>query len=137
MNKKALKLLYKSFDLKLSKKEEEYLNEALNSSEELRAERKRISLMREDFSKGENGSFSPYFTPNVMQKIKDINRGEIKNNFFNILVSDFKVIAATAVIILGILLAYNFIRSDNYYTNNITMDELIEPVAMIEMEDLL
>jgi hypothetical protein len=140
MTKKILKLLYRSFDLELSPKEKEALKKALEGSVELKREKKRIESMRESFSKSEAGKFSPYFKTQIMDRIKKLNNntGE-QNNFFNSFVYDFKIIAAGAVILLGILLTFSFINNSStvYDEDNISMNELVEPIAMLEMEDLL
>lgn len=141
MNKKALKLLYRFFDLKLSQKEQNFLDKALASSKDLREEKNRIESMRKAFPDSAKGNFSPYFTAKVMQRIREIKNKNTQVNFFNTLVYDFKIIAVAAAIVLGLLVVFNFVNpfssSDKYSVDVITIDQLVEPIAMLEMEDVL
>ncbi len=70
MNKKILKLLYRSFDTELSQKDQRRLDDALEKSEALRLERDRAFAQRQDLAKSGSQSYSPFFAEKVMGKIE-------------------------------------------------------------------
>ena len=51
MNKKMLKLLYKSFDTNLTAPEQEALDKALNQSRELQEQKKKLLAIRTNLKK--------------------------------------------------------------------------------------
>lgn len=69
--KKALSLLYLSFDKRLSAKEESKLRSSLSQSEELRREMVRIEKLRRAISQAAVDSFEPFFVERVMARIEE------------------------------------------------------------------
>ena len=125
-------------------KEQKILQNALKNSKELKKEKNRIESLRKSISTTYKEKFSPSFSANVMYKIRNIDRQiEVKSSFFNSLVYDFKIIAAGAAVIFALLLTFSLINknftpsANNYSAEDITLDQLIEPIAMLEMEDIL
>ncbi len=62
-------LLIRSFDSKLSKNERAELENALQNSQELREEKKRLETMRGVIARSADRSFKPFFAARVMRRI--------------------------------------------------------------------
>lgn len=103
--KKLKKLLYRSFDEQLSKKNTKKLNEGLKKFPSLMKERNSVLLLRKQLSEKE-ASFSPTFTTNIMQHI-DIH--SIQNNILTIK-PIFRTVALSgmAAIIIVLISVYYF-----------------------------
>ena len=135
MTQEILKLLYKSFDVKLKKVEEKRLAEALNESGELRKEKRRIERMRDEITKSAATSFSPFFAEKVMREIDSIDESamdlELMSEWLTYL---FRRIAFGVAVAVIFLLIYNFLGFDQvslagaFGIPEITIKEVIEPV---------
>ncbi|MFC2164665.1 hypothetical protein ACFLT2_06695 [Acidobacteriota bacterium] len=134
MNKKILKLLYRSLDTELSGKNQKRLDEALHMSEELRLERERASAIRQDLIKSRTQSFTPFFAERVMGKIESL--GQAKKNGFELFYETFKAmfrrLAMASAIVLLVLVSYNLIKSDLLpedeiiFASDAAMEEILE-----------
>ncbi|MFC1725275.1 hypothetical protein ACFL4T_06585 [candidate division KSB1 bacterium] len=135
MNKKLIKLLYRSFDGSLTEDEEKTLSDALQGSEELRSEKEKIMNLRSLVSGASEKEFSPFFTEKIMNKIESAKNGYVKTNHID-RIAEFifrrlALIGAAAVILL---IAYNFIQTGQITVTGlfgipeITYEEIIEPV---------
>ncbi len=111
MNKKLLKMLYRSFDGRLSKEEQSILVKALENSEELKQEKERIIKIRNDIAAQSDQKFQPNFADRVMRSIHSkqaLQNGQI-DEFFNSLVLSFGRIAIAGAAGAVLILAANFI----------------------------
>jgi hypothetical protein len=114
MNKNILKLLYRSFDMKLSEKDQRRLDEALAKSEDLRLEKERALAQRRALVESGAQSFKPFFAERVMGKIESL--GQEKKNGFELFYETFKAmfqkLAIASTVVLLVLVSYNLIKSD-------------------------
>lgn len=113
MDKKILKLLYRSFDDELNERERKQLDEALKVSKELQKEREQILAQRQALSESSAPSFEPLFPERVMSRIDSLGRK--KNgfeSFYDALLFMFRRLAIVGAAILLILLIYNLQTSD-------------------------
>ena len=70
MDKRIRELLYRSFDVSLSREEQHRLEEVLSHSKELREEKKQIESMRRAISESPAPSFQPFLAERVMKRIR-------------------------------------------------------------------
>jgi len=144
MNEKVLELLYRSFDASLTPVEKKELDEALAQSQELQAEKERITSLRGSISASAAKSFRPFFAERVMQAITSVSaqRNGLEL-FFQSLQLAFRrvtVVAATAILLL---LVYNFVKSGNisiagaFGISQETLVEVLESPYDATVEDLL
>ena len=109
-NKKILKLLYRSFDDRLKKKEQKILAQALENSPGLRQEKEQIQAQRQAVAKTAAQSFKPFFVQRVMEQI---NALEGKTNgldwqmFYESLSAVFRKVAVAGAALSIILFVYN------------------------------
>lgn len=111
MNKKSIKLLYRSFEKTLTPAEERRLEKALAASAELRSERNRIIQLRKLVTDGAAHSFRPFFAEKVLHRIRAA--GIPADSFFDSLVTVFRPVAIAITILITVLLSYNLFKSEN------------------------
>jgi hypothetical protein len=131
MNKKTLRLLYRSFDGRVSEKELRFLEEALGRSPELKAEKEQIQRQREMLSQGAALSFAPGFADRVIGGLDtsaaDTNGWE---QFYAILLTLFRRFAIAGAVALLLLLTYNLRLGDQlsleeaFFASDTTVEEL-------------
>jgi anti-sigma factor RsiW len=133
MNKKILKLLYRSFDQDLSEKEKEKLEKGLENSTELRREKEQIAAERQAISASAVQSFKPGFAERVMSRIQAM--GEEKNNleaFYGTLKAVFRRLAFAAAVIMIALITINLIIGEclsadkAFYISELTFEEVLQ-----------
>lgn len=141
MNKKALKLLQRSFDENLSEVERQSLEQALQTSSELRAEKARISTWRKSVLKSAANSFQPFFAAKVMQRIASLKEVQkLESIFFESLFAAFRPAFLTAAILFLTLLSYNVGKSDNFSIAGafaepeVTLEQVIDPTISFFLE---
>ena len=131
MDKKILKLLYRSFDEELGEKEQKYLEEALKKSDFLRKEKERILAQRRAIAESPTPVFNPDFAERVMSRIESLK--EKKNGFetfYETLLFIFRRLAYAGAAILLILLIYNLRTGDAlsadeiFYASDVTIEEI-------------
>lgn len=106
------KLLYESFDRKLSEKEAEKLKTALSKSNKLNKEKSELSYMREMVFRNAQKDFSPGFELEVMRKLNLAGTKETYPvMFFNTLSKSFRPLAFASIIFILITLTYNVTKS--------------------------
>jgi len=132
MDKKILKLLYRSFDDELNETETQRFKEALRQSDELRREKDRILAQRHAIAESQKPSFKPFFTERVMSRIASLSAK--KNGleaFYETLLAIFRRFALVGAAILIILLLANLRSGDALSTDEIfyTSDVAIEEIA--------
>ena len=120
MDKKILKLLYRSFDDELNGKERKQLEEAMKESKELQKEREQILAQRQALAESSTSSFKSFFPERVMSRIESL--GQKKNgfeSFYETLLWMFRRFAIVGAAILLILLVYNLQTGDILSTEEI------------------
>jgi hypothetical protein len=132
MDKKNLKLLYRSFDDELNETETRQLEEALRQSDELHRVKDRILAQRRAITESPKPSFKPFFAERVMSRIASLSAK--KNGleaFYETLLVMFRRFALVGAAILIILLLVNLRSGDALSTDEIfyTSDVAIEEIA--------
>lgn len=135
MNKKILRLLYRSFEEKLEEKEQKQVEEALRRSEELRQEKERIAAMRKAVADSAHRSFKPFFAERVMNRIMAGEKESLMISVFEPLKAVFQRLAIAAAIIIIVLMVYNlsmgesFSMDEAFYVSELTIEEIF-PVPL-------
>jgi hypothetical protein len=131
MERKILRLLYRSFDDELDEGETKRLAEALRKSEALRKERDRIRAQRQAIAESPKPSFESHFAERVMGRIdalKDKKNG--MEAFYEALLTMFRRLALAGAAILLLLLIYNLRTGDAlstddiFYSSDIAIEEI-------------
>lgn len=131
MDKKILKLLYRSFDDELDKKEKKRLEEALHNSDALRKERERILAQRQAIAESPTPAFKSYFAERVIGRIDSLEKK--KNGFetfYETLLAMFRRLALAGAAIFLLLLIYNLRAGDAlstdeiFYSSDIAIEEI-------------
>ncbi len=131
MDKKALKLLYRSFEEKLKEREQNQLKEALEKSEELRREKEKITEMRKAVSESAYGTFEPFFAERVMNRIVAEEKERAVVSVFEPLKAVFQRLAIAAAIVIIVLIVYNlsigesFTMNEAFYVSELTSEEIL------------
>jgi len=133
MNKKILKLLYRSFDGDLKKKEQKQLAEALKSSKELQQEKEQISAQRQAVSDSAALSFKPFFAEQVMNRISsEVKKENTLEIFYETLKAIFRRFAIIGAVVLIVLISYNLKTGDSlstdevFYASDVTFEEILD-----------
>jgi hypothetical protein len=133
MDKKILKLLYRSFDDELTPKETERLELELKESEELRREKHKILAQRQALAESSAPSFKPHFAERVMTRVEVL--GEKKNgfeSFYESLFLMFRRFAIVGAALLLLLLIYNLQSGDIFsseeilFASDYTFEEILD-----------
>ena len=113
---KIIDLLYRSFDTRLTKKEQEELDLALQKSKELREEKLDIKKQREAIRQGSlDYSFQPSFAQNVINRIKNETENiQLRDLFFESLLTFFKRLSIAAAAASILLMAYNLTKGESF-----------------------
>ena len=113
MDKRILKLLYRSLDSPLNKRQEDRLNRALAGSPELRRQRDEIIAMRQALADGAGRSFRPGFADRTIRRLRS---GPEREDSLAALVrayaGAFKPVAIAGLVILAVLVSYNLANRD-------------------------
>jgi hypothetical protein len=138
MMEKYLDLLYRSFDAPLSPKEQEELNGALETYEQLRREKEKVSEMRRAIAESSVRQFRPYFINRVMAGINGLKTME--DIWFESFLSVFRPVAVTAIMLLIVILTYNFNTNETISVNAVlstpavTIEDAFDPFAALSVE---
>ena len=117
MKERILELLYRSFEQVLSKEEANELRDALADSPKLQEEKKQLVELRKMIHENSERSFKPFFSSRVMRQIDTLeNQGD---EFFESLMSYFKLAAVTASLMLIILLTHNALSEKDFSVNSL------------------
>jgi anti-sigma factor RsiW len=111
MEKRVLKLLYRSLDSVLKEKDRQRLDKALAESKELRQQRAEILSLRRAVAQGAACSFRPQFEDRVMNRIR--SAAAVPNRPETLIASYqwvFGRLAAVAVFILVVLVAFVLVQ---------------------------
>jgi hypothetical protein len=128
MNKKAYKLLIRSFDTELNAGDQRYLRHALEHSADLEAERKFLEGMRNTAVRSRVESFGPDFVGRVIQTIQSRTHDESEepSALFPSLWAIFRPVALASAVIIVILASISFYSLKNYHKEGI--DQIITVV---------
>lgn len=133
MDKKILKLLYRSLDSRLKKKDEERLTKALEESEELQQHRREIMSVRQVVAESAGRSFPPGFAERVMGKLQGSQKANNRLDAqFNLYASVFKPFAIATIAILIILISYNISHDDLlpkgeiFYVSDLMIEKILQ-----------
>ena len=133
MNKKILKLLYRSFDDDLDAKEQKQLAEALENSVELRKEKEQSDAQRQAISNSAAQSFKPFFAERMMSRIQALGEKEnILETFYETLKAAFWRFAATGAVIMIALISINLVIGESlsmdeaFYVSELTFEEILQ-----------
>ena len=133
MDKKTLKLLYRSLDEELNREEKENLEKAIKESAELRIEKERLLAQRQAIAESRGLFFKPFFTERVMDRIKALDQK--KNgfeSFYDTLLLMFRRFAILGAAILLLLLIYNLQVGDILpseeimFASDFTFEEILD-----------
>lgn len=120
MDKKILKLLYRSFDDEPNEREQEQLEHALKESVELQKEKERILVQRQALSESTPPTFEPLFAERVMNRIESLGKKKSGiESFYESLWVMFRRFAIVGTALLLILLIYNLQSGDILSTDEI------------------
>lgn len=133
MEKRVLKLLYRSLDSALKEKDRQRLEKALAESKELRQHRAEILSLRQAVARGAARSFRPQFVERVMSRIRSAPK--IPHGH-EVLVESYRWVfgrlAAVSVFILIVLLSVALIQDGLFpqdaifYVSDTTIDRILQ-----------
>lgn len=133
MDKRIFKLLYRSLDSPLKKKDKERLEKALEESEELRRHQTEILSMRRAVAEGAGRAFPPGFAERVMGKMQRFPKE--KNGLgvqFSAYAAVFKPFALATLAILVVLIFYNIAhdelvpRDKIFYVSDLMIEKILQ-----------
>ncbi len=132
MDKRILKLLYRSLDSPLKKRQEDRLSRALAGSPELRRQRDEIIAMRQALADGAGRSFRPGFADRTIRRLRS---GPEREDSLAALVrayaGAFKPVAIAGLVILAVLVSYNLANRDLmprdaiFYASDLAVEKLL------------
>ncbi len=140
MDEKILELLYRSFDSKLSRDEQNKLRQALEKSEELKSHKEELLKMRNSLKSDKPQGFGYLFADKIIQKIKNLEEKSKDELFFDSIISVFRPMAIAATFLLVFLVSYNvIIENGNLFNSSqqsmdITLAEAFDPFNELTTE---
>ena len=138
MSRKIKNLLYKSFEKKLSDRDQRLLNTALEESEDLRSEMALIKTLREKARQTAVIGFSSGFTDQVMKHVLENHHEE--EMLFEALVHFFRPVAIAALLLLACLIFYNISETNQYSLqgafaiSDVSIEEAFDPIVDLTAE---
>jgi hypothetical protein len=133
MRKKILKLLFRSLDEPLGKKDRELLARHLEGSAELRRAREDLLALRRDIAASGTASFRPGFAERTMARARALGLpGRAENGFIPALLAMAKRFAVVGVILLVIVVSYFLINRDlipegaAYYLSDLSLTRILQ-----------
>ena len=133
MDKRILKLLYRSLDSALKGKDQRRLDKALEESEELRRHKIKIESLRQAIADGAIRSFRPQFVEHALNRIQAAQSAEDNPHiYFEIFKTVFKRFAIAAVFIIIVLIFYNLANNDLlpkneiFYASDLTIGKILQ-----------
>jgi hypothetical protein len=132
MDKKILKLLYRSLDSSLKKGEAARLGRALAGSAELRRLESDLRAMRRALVEGSVRSFRPGFAGRAIERFRSSAELEDRSaSLAGAYAAVFKRVAVAGLIVLAVLVSYNLASGDLlprdaiFYASNLTVGKLL------------
>ena len=140
MKPRIIKLLYRSFDEDLSKREQIQLNEALSKSKELQEKKSILQKVRETLSGLEKPAIEPLFKNRVMEKIYTLQTEREQVLFYDSLVYVFRRVAFAVTMVLVILFFYTYFSTGSFDPvgivngSDVSFEELIDSDTNLALE---
>lgn len=133
VDRKRGKLLYRSFDSELTKKQKRRLEAALADSKELRRERDRILDLRKAIAAGSRRGFRPGFADRTLARARSARPTPGGADLlFESFKGVFRRIAAVSVLLLIALAAYSLTHRDLlpreaiYYASDVVFGRILQ-----------
>jgi len=133
VNRKLLKLLYRSLDVELAEKQRRRLEARLADSEELRRERDRILALRKAITESSSRTFRPGFAGRTLARVRSGQPTRTAEDlFFESFKSVFRHIAVVSAVLLVVLAAYSLTHRDLvpkdaiYYASDIAFGRILQ-----------
>jgi hypothetical protein len=138
MNRKARKLLQRSFDVDLRARERAILERALAESEELRRERDELAALRRETSQLKAASFGPFFAERVMANVQALQREQAERFLAADLVAAFKPVAIVVILALAALAPFS-VRTiyESLSQTNESLVTMAQTAYALDMEGML
>ena len=132
MENRIVKLLYRSFDAPLKKKEQERLDRALKESGELRRLKTDILGLRRGIAEVAPRAFEPGFAGRVIDRIRaGAKPADNAETLIGACLASFKRVTAVALAILAALVLYNLAHNDflpkdqMFYVSDLTIGQIL------------
>lgn len=141
MDEKLIGLLYRSFDTELHPEELKILEKGLSESEELREEKQKITLLRQNIVGQRKAAFKPFFVERVMNRIELMEKTDEQEILFNSLYKLFRPLAIAAAVLIIVISGYNIISSGEVSIESalavpeVTLDDIYSPSYALLMEE--
>jgi len=133
MDRKILKLLYRSLDLTLKEKDRRRLDEALEESTELRQHQADLLAVRQAIADGAVRSFRPQFVERTINRIHSGGEAAATEDLlFGAYRTVFRRAAVVGLIILAVLVSYNIVHKDLlpqdaiFYVSDLTIGKILQ-----------
>lgn len=133
MDRKILKLLYRSLDLTLKEKDQRRLDRALEESAELRQHQADLLAMRQVIADGAVRSFRPQFVERAMNRIQSGgDSAAYENVLFGAYRTVFRRAAVAGLVLIVALVSYNIANKDLlpqdaiFYVSDLTMGKILQ-----------
>jgi len=131
MNNQLLKLLIRSFDAELSLSEQQQLQEGLQQSAELRAEKERLLSIRADLGQQEY-RFKPFFNARVMNRIEQLGAEKLPD-LSELIMAFFPKVAYPSLAIILVLLLNVYLGEGNISIDSIAgIEDTLDSFYTIE-----
>lgn len=139
MDKTIRKLLYRSFDRPLNKREQKRLDEGLARSESLRREKEQMESLRRRVASASMTSFGSNFPAKVMARLAE----EMTDNgtlFHEFIFRLFRPVAIAATIIIITLISINLSKTNKWSWEGamalpeVTLTDAYDPLLAINGE---
>ncbi len=133
MDRKILKLLYRSLDLTLKEKDQRRLDRALEESVELRQHQADLLAMRQVIADGAVRSFRPQFVERAMNRIQSGgDSAAYEDVLFGAYRTVFRRAAVAGLVLIVALVSYNIANKDLlpqdaiFYVSDLTMGKILQ-----------
>jgi hypothetical protein len=130
--KKVLKLLYRSLDAPLGRKDQERLQRGLSADPELRRTREGLLALRRDVAGARTGAFRPGFVERTMARARSEGLvGGADPGFLPVIAGMAPRFAVAALILVVAAASYLLIsgeiipRDAVYYVSNLSLDRIL------------
>jgi anti-sigma factor RsiW len=133
MDRKILKLLYRSLDLMLKEKDQRRLDRALGESPELRQHQAELLAIRRAIADGAVRSFRPQFVERAMNRIQSGgDSAAYEDVLFGAYRAVFRRAAVVGLVILAVLVSYNIMHKELlpqdtiFYVSDLTIGKILQ-----------
>ncbi len=137
---KNLRLLYKSFDSKLSSEENKKLERELQQNRNYALEKEELLKLRELISTAGDNSLKPFFEERTISKLRELESPNGFGQFLYFQYTMFKRIAFTAIFLVLLLVSYNFIQQGTisfesaFGISSYNLEDVNDPTILLTME---